>query len=467
MKIYDIVIIGSGPGGYVSAIKASQLGFKTALIEKYNHLGGTCLNVGCIPSKILLDSSEKFYEANKTFHNHGIIIDKLSLNFEKLIHRKNKIIKKLSEGIQFLVKKNKIDIFCGNASFIDNNNILISSNNEIYHTLTFKNAIIATGSKPNTILIDKVGSDKIISSNEALSLDKIPKKLIILGGGVIGLELGLVYSRLGSTVLVIENESRIVPFMDFDISKELEKILCLKNIKFYLSTEVVNIETKNNNVNIKVKNKDGSYDNIIGDYCLVSIGRTPFTKGLNLEKVGIKVNDKGFIQVDKSLKTNIENIYAIGDVIGGLMVAHKASDEGIFVVENISGQKPSINYKAIPLVIYTSPEVASVGYTEHELLKNKINYKIGKFPIKLLGKSVSTDNNEGFTKILTDDKTDEILGVHIISPRASDMIMEAVVAMEFRATSEDIYRICHPHPTFIESLKEASMLSFYGKSIHM
>lgn len=467
MKIYDIVIIGSGPGGYVSAIKSSQLGFKTALVEKYDRLGGTCLNVGCIPSKTLLDSSEKFYNAKKNFADHGILIKNLSLNFETLIQRKNKIIKKLSDGIKFLVKKNKIDIFYGNASFIDSNNINVYSLiNQENNNLKFKNAIIATGSKPNNMSIFKIDNERIISSNDALSLNEIPKKLIILGGGVVGLELGLVYSRLGSNVEIIEKSCRIVPFMDYDISRELEKILIEKGIKFHLSTEVISIDRHINNVNIKIKNKY-NYSNIIGDYCLISIGRIPFTNGLNLEKVGIKVDKKGFIKVDNNLRTDSKNIYAIGDVIGGLMLAHKASDEGIYVVETISGQKPFINYKNIPLVIYTNPEVATVGYTEYELVEKNINYKIGKFPIKFLGRAESTGNNKGFTKLLTNYETDQILGVHIISPRASDIIMEAVISMEFYATSEDLYRISHPHPTFTESLKEASMLALYGKSIHL
>lgn len=460
MKKYDIIIIGSGPGGYIAAIKASQLGFKTAIIEKYSTLGGTCLNVGCIPSKTLLESSEHYYQAKKNFLNHGIIINDISIDFKKMILRKNEIINQISDGIKYLMKKNNIDIYYGIAKFKNKNLILIKE-----MTIEFDYAIIATGSKPNTILpIDK---KRFISSTEALSLNEIPKKLIIIGGGVIGVELGSIYNRLGSEVIILESKNRIVPMMDQEISKELQKILEKSGIKFFISSEIIKTSLKESQVDIHIKYMNQEKINIKADYCLITIGRVPFTTGLNIEKIGIKKNDMGFILVDNNLRTNIKNIYAIGDVIGGNMLAHKAQDEAIYVIEHISGQKPFINYKLIPSVIYTHPEVASVGYTELYLKEKNIPYKIGKIPMKILGRSISSGNIEGITKIITNLKTDEILGVHIISARASDIIMEAVVAMEFHASAEDISRICHPHPTFTEAIKEASLLAYNNKAIHI
>lgn len=467
MKKYDIVIIGSGPGGYVAAIRASQLGFKTAIIEKYSTLGGTCLNVGCIPSKTLLESSEHYYQAKKKFINHGIIINDLNIDFKKMIFRKNKIINQIANGIEYLMKKNKIDIYYGIAKFQDKNLISIKKMNFEKEVLLFDNAIIATGSKPNNISPLYIDKKRFISSNEALSLDKIPKKLVIIGGGVIGVELGSIYNRLGSEVIIIESKNRIVPMMDHEISQELQKILEKSNIKFFTSSKILQTSTNKHEVNIQIKSMNEEIINIKADYCLITIGRRPFTTGLNIEKIGIKTNYMGFILVDNKLRTNIKNIYAIGDVIGGNMLAHKAEDEGIYVIEHISGQKPFINYKLIPSVIYTDPEVASVGNTEISLKEKNIAYKIGKFPMKFLGRSISSGNIEGITKIITDIKSDEILGVHIISTRASDIIMEAVVAMEFHASAEDISRICHPHPTFTEAMKEASLLAYSNKAIHI
>lgn len=467
MKKYDIVIIGSGPGGYVAAIRASQLGFKTAIIEKYSTLGGACLNVGCIPSKTLLESSEHYYQAKNIFFNHGILINDLSIDFKKLIARKNKIITQIASGIKYLMKKNKIDVYYGIAEFRDKNFIYINEMNIQKKILNFDYAIIATGSKPNSIYPLYIDKKRFISSNEALSLDKIPKKLVIIGGGVIGVELGSIYNRLGSEVIIIESKNRIVPMMDHEISKELQKILEKSGIKFFISSTILKTSSNEFEVNIHINDINKEEINIKADYCLVTIGRIPFTTGLNIEKIGIKKNHIGFIIVDKKLKTNIKNIYAIGDVIGGNMLAHKAEDEAVYVIESISGQNPFINYNLIPSVIYTSPEVASVGNTEIELKEKNISYKIGKVPMKILGRSISSGNIEGITKIITDTKTDKILGVHIISARASDMIMEAVVAMEFYASAEDISRISHPHPTFTEAIKEASLIAYNNKAIHI
>lgn len=467
MKKYDIVIIGSGPGGYVAAIRASQLGFKTAIIEKYPTLGGTCLNVGCIPSKTLLESSEHYYQAKNNFFNHGILINDLSIDFQKMISHKNKIITHIASGIQYLMKKNKIDIYYGVAEFKDKNFLYINGINIPKKIINFDYAIIATGSKPNSISSLYIDKKKFISSTEALSLDKIPKKLVIIGGGVIGVELGSIYNRLGTEVIIIESNNRIVPMMDHEISKELQKILEKSGIKFFISSDILKTSSNESEVNVQINNINNEKINIKADYCLITIGRIPFTTGLNIEKIGIKKNSMGFLLVDNKLRTNIKNIYAIGDVIGGNMLAHKAEDEAVYVVETISGQKPFINYKLIPSVIYTSPEVASVGDTEMYLKEKNISYKIGKIPMKILGRSISSGNLEGITKIITNAKTDEILGVHMISARASDIIMEAVIAMEFHASAEDISRTCHPHPTFTEGIKEASLIAYSNQAIHI
>lgn len=459
MKIYDIVIIGSGPGGYISAIRSSQLNLKTAIIEKYPSFGGTCLNVGCIPSKIILDSSEHYYQAKKNFSNHGIFFKNLSLNFKTIINKKNNTIKKLNKGIQYILKKNKIDLYEGIASFQDKNHIIINKKKII----KFHYAIIATGSKPSKLpCLDK---KKIITSTEALNFSKIPKKIVIIGGGVIGLELGSAYNKLGTQVSIIESNDRIISNLDHDIGKEIKKILENTGINFYLSTYLINSTIEKNKVKINAKIQNKKNKEFICDYCLLAIGRIPYTKGLSLNKIGIKKNKKGFISVNKKLQTNINNIYAIGDVIGNPMLAHKASEEGIFVVESLVGQKPSINYELIPSVIYTSPEVASIGKTENELKKKNIKYKIGNFPMKSIGRAHINNNTEGFVKILSHKNTDQILGVHIIGSRAVDLIMELAVAMEFKASSEDIARICHPHPSFSEAIKE-SALSVANRALH-
>ncbi|WP_185864363.1 dihydrolipoyl dehydrogenase [Blattabacterium cuenoti] len=467
---YDIVVIGAGPGGYISAIRSSQLGFKTAIVEKYENLGGTCLNVGCIPSKSLLDSSKYFSLAKKDFNLHGIFFKEIYLDFEKMMYRKNNIVKTINNGIRYLLNKNKIDFYQGIASFINSNTISIKSlskKNKLY----FKFCIISTGSKPACIPnLNFSKKNRIISSTEALSLKEIPKKLIIVGGGIIGLEIGSIFNRIGSEVIIIEGMSRIIPGMDISLSEEMKKILKKSYIKIETSLVINNIVTENNNkVSIFAQHKKkGDKIKFTGDYCLLSIGRIPNTYSLNLENIGIKKDKKGFIVVNTHLQSSIKNIYAIGDVIGGKMLAHKAEDEGLYVAEHIAGQKPNtINYNLIPSIIYTHPEVASVGKTECEIKNDKIEYNIGLFPMKILGRARTSGCTEGFLKMITDKKTDKILGIHIIGDHASDMIMEATVAMEFHSSSEDIYRICHPHPTYSESFKEAALLSFENRSIHM
>ncbi|ADE35394.1 dihydrolipoamide dehydrogenase [Candidatus Karelsulcia muelleri DMIN] len=465
MNYYDVVVIGSGPGGYISAIRCSQLGFNTAIIEKYKDFGGTCLNVGCIPSKTLLSSAENYHKAKNMFDKHGIKFDNLLLDFTKMMSIKNNIINKICEGIKYLFIKYNIKTYLGTASFKDKNTIsILDSKIEI---IKFTYAIIATGSKPMELPFAKIDGNKIISSTDILSLNYIPKKLSIIGGGVIGIELGSLYNKIGSDVTIIEYEKNIISNLDLDLSKELKNILKKNGIKFYLSTKVESIDIIKSNVKINAKIKKNDEINIICDCCLLSIGRIPYTNNLGLENIGIKKDKKGFILVNNNLQTNIENIYAIGDVIGGLMLAHKAEKEGIFVSDKIYGNKNFINYNLIPSVIYTNPEVASVGKSEKELKYFNIKYKIGKFPIKALGRAISSGEINGFVKILSDELTDEILGIHMIGPRVSDIIIEAVLAMEFKASSEDLSLISYAHPTFTEAVKEAALIATGNKPIHI
>lgn len=461
---FDLVVIGSGPGGYVAAIRAAQLGLKTAIIEKYENLGGTCLNVGCIPSKSLLDSSEHYYYAKYKFKEHGIQISNIEANFAHMISRKNEIIKNITKGIKFLMNKNKISVFYGIASFINSKKINVSYKNEI-QTITSNFFIIATGSKSKTTSLIKINKKRIITSTQALNLKEIPKHLVIIGGGVIGLEFGSIYLRLGSKITLIEHSNRIIPSMDKTLSLELQKILTKQGINFIFSNQVEEIIESNNQISVKISDKNNNNSYIKGDYLLIAIGRTPNTNNLKLENIGIDLDQKGSIKVNDSFQTNVSNIYAIGDVIPGLMLAHKATEEGIIVSEIISGQKP-MNSKIIPIVIYTSPEVASVGKTEEDLQKMEKKYKTGTFNMKNLGRAKASSNTDGIVKILSDKKTDEILGVHIIGSRAADIISECVVAMEYRASAEDIARIIHPHPTFSESIKEAALDATEGRSIH-
>ncbi|MDA8641873.1 dihydrolipoyl dehydrogenase [Flavobacteriaceae bacterium] len=464
MEHFDVVVIGSGPGGYVCAIRCAQLGMKTAIVEKYNTLGGTCLNVGCIPSKSLLDSSHHYHEALHNFSTHGIEIEgSIKVDLNKMISRKNQVVEQTTKGIEYLMSKNKINVFNGIGSFKNNQVINIDGTAKI----KFSNAIIATGSKPISLPFAKIDKKRIISSTEALKLKEIPKKLIVIGGGVIGLELGQVYSRLGSEVSVIEYSDKITPFMDGAVSKELLRIFKKQKIKFYLSHKVTSVISKNNSIIVTAEDSNGLNVNFDGDYCLVSVGRKPYTNGLNLSSVGINTNDKGQIEVNDKLQTNIENIYAIGDVIKGPMLAHKAEEEGVLVAEILAKQKPHINYNLIPNVIYTWPEVASVGKTQEQLSSDGIEFKTGQFPMRALGRARASMDIDGFVKILADKKTDEILGVHIIGARAADLIAEAVTAMEFRASAEDISRMSHSHPTYAEAIKEAALAATEDRALHI
>lgn len=467
MDSYDVVVIGSGPGGYVSAIRCSQLGMKTAIIEKYTTMGGTCLNVGCIPSKALLDSSHHFEEASKNFSNHGININgEISLDFSKMISRKNDVVSQTTKGIEFLMKKNNIKVYNGFGSFVDKNQVKIKTSDEEI-VIESKNIIIATGSKPSSLPFIKLDKERVITSTEALNLKEIPKHLIIIGGGVIGLELGQVYKRLGAEVSIVEYMDKIIPTMDSGLSKELTKVFKKQKLKIHTSHKVTSVERVNDNVRVMAEDKNGKLIEFNGDYCLLSIGRSAYTDGLNLESIGLKTNDKGQIQVNDHLQTKHSNIYAIGDVVKGAMLAHKAEEEGVLVAEIISGQKPHIDYNLIPGVVYTWPEVASVGKTEDYLKENNIEYKVGQFPMRALGRSRASSDLDGFVKILADKNTDEIIGVHMIGARCADLISEAVIAMEYRASAEDIARISHAHPTYSEAIKEAALAATENRALHI
>jgi dihydrolipoamide dehydrogenase len=467
MNSFDVVVIGSGPGGYVAAIRCAQLGMKTAIIEKYNTMGGTCLNVGCIPSKALLDSSHHYEEATKNFSNHGINIDgEISLDFSKMISRKNEVVSQTTKGIDFLMNKNKITVFNGLGSFVDQNKVKISSDSS-EEVIESKNIIIATGSKPTSLPFAKIDKDRIITSTEALKLKEIPKHLIVIGGGVIGLELGQVYKRLGSEVSIIEYMDKIIPTMDSGLSKELTKVFKKQKFKIHTSHKVTSVERDGDYVNVIATDKNDQTIEFNGDYCLVSVGRSAYTDGLNLDALSIVTNKRGQIEVNDKLQTKHSNIYAIGDVVEGAMLAHKAEEEGVLVAEIIAGQKPHIDYNLIPGVVYTWPEVASVGKTEDYLKENNITYKVGQFPMRALGRSRASSDLDGFVKILADKKTDEILGVHMIGARCADLISEAVVAMEFKASAEDIARISHAHPTYSEAMKEAALAATENRALHI
>lgn len=464
---YDVVVIGSGPGGYVAAIRSAQLGMKTAIIEKYNTLGGTCLNVGCIPSKALLDSSEHYHNAVHNFEKHGIDIESPKVNMQQMIARKNGVVKQTCDGIQYLMDKNKIDVHTGVGSFVDKNTIRITDSEGKETTIETTNTIIATGSKPNYFPGMEPDKDRIITSTEMLNLEKVAENLIVIGGGVIGLELGSVHARLGAKVNVVEFADSILPTMDKAASKELTKVLKKEGFKFNMNHRVQNVENTGDGVKVTALNKKGEEVVFEGDYCLVAVGRKPFTEGLGLENAGIKMGERGMIDVNDHLQTNVGGIYAIGDVVRGPMLAHKAEEEGVYVAELIAGQKPHINYDLIPGVVYTWPEVAAVGKTEEELKAAGVKYKAGSFPVKALGRARASMDIMGMVKILADAETDEVLGVHMVSARAADMIMEAVTAMEYRATAEDMARICHPHPTYTEATKEAALAATEDRAIHI
>lgn len=465
---YDVTVIGSGPGGYVAAIRCAQLGLKTAIIEKYTTFGGTCLNVGCIPSKALLDSSEHYHNASHAFKTHGIDIDGLKVNLPQMIARKNVVVQENTAGITFLMKKNKITTYNGVGSFQDKNTIKVSRPDGTSELVTSKNVIIATGSKPTALPFLPIDKKRIITSTEALNLTEVPKHLIVIGGGVIGLELGSVYARLGAKVTVVEYANGIISTMDKSLGRELQKTLSKIGFDFLLGHKVTGASVKGKKVTVTADNSKGESIILEGDYCIVAVGRTAYTEGLGLENIGITLDDRGRkVPVNDHLETNVKGIYAIGDVIHGAMLAHKAEEEGVFVAETIAGQKPHINYNLIPGVVYTWPEVASVGFTEEQLKEQGKKYKSGSFPFKASGRARASMDIDGFVKVLADAETDEVLGVHMIGPRAADMIAEAVVAMEFRASAEDIGRICHAHPTFTEAFKEAALAATENRPIHI
>jgi len=465
---YDVTVIGSGPGGYVAAIRCAQLGLKTAIIERYPVLGGTCLNVGCIPSKALLDSSEHYHNAAHKFSTHGIDLSNLKVNLPQMVRRKNDVVLENNKGVEFLMKKNKIDVHYGHGSFLSKNRIKITGKSGETKELETRRVIIATGSKP--IVPPQFNYDKtrVITSTEALNIEKVPGSMVVIGAGVIGLELGSVYARLGTKVHVVEYLDRIIAGMDADCSRELMKSLKGLGMEFHLRHAVTEVKPGKSKVKVTAQSRDDESKTLSweADYCLVAIGRKPFTDNLGLENAGITLDEKGRIPVNEHLETAVPGIYAIGDVVRGAMLAHKAEEEGVFVAETIVGQKPHINYKLIPGVVYTWPEVASVGYTEEELKEAGTPYKPGKFPFRALGRARASMDLDGMVKVLAHKETDEILGVHIVGARAADMIAEAVALMEFRASAEDAARISHAHPTYTEAFKEACLAATGNRALH-
>jgi dihydrolipoamide dehydrogenase len=466
---YDVTVIGSGPGGYVAAIRCAQLGFKTAIIERYPVLGGTCLNVGCIPSKALLDSSEHYHNAHDKFKVHGIELKNLKVDMPQMIKRKNEVVQDNNKGVEFLMKKNKIDVYNGHGSFVDQHTIQITPSDGAGIQIETDKVIIATGSKPIVPAAFNYDKKRVITSTEALNIDKVPGSMLVIGGGVIGLELGSVYARLGTQVHVVEYLDRIIPTMDADCSRELMKSLKGLGMQFHLRHAVTEVTPGKSSVKVVAQSRDDESKTISWDvdYCLVAIGRKPYTDQLGLDKIGIAPDEKGRIPVDEHLQTTVPGIYAIGDVIQGAMLAHKAEEEGVFVAETMAGQHPHINYLLIPGVVYTWPEVAAVGYTEEQLKEKGIPYKPGKFPFRALGRARASMDLDGMVKVLAHRETDEILGVHIVGARAADMIAEAVALMEFRASAEDAARMSHAHPTYTEAFKEAALAATGNRPIHL
>lgn len=473
-KNYDAIVIGSGPGGYVAAIRCAQLGFKTAIIERYNTLGGTCLNVGCIPSKAMLDSSEHFFNASHTFEEHGVVLDPKSLkpNLAQMVKRTQGVVDQTTGGVAFLMKKNKIDPYYGHGTFTGPKTVKVALSKGGEELLQAKYVIIATGSKPSTIPGVAIDKERIITSTEALKLKEIPKKLILIGGGVIGLELGSVYARLGTKVQVVEYMDGIIPTMDKALGKEMQRILAKHlGMEFFLQHKVQAAERikkgKTESVVVKAQDRDGKDVTFEGDYCLVAVGRRPYTDNLGLEAAGVKTDNRGRIETDDHLQTNVPGVYAIGDVVKGAMLAHKAEDEGVFVAETLAGQHPHIAYHLIPGVVYTWPEVASVGWTEEEIKAKNIPYKTGKFDFRNLGRARASMDTDGFIKVIAHKDTDEVLGIHMIGPRVADLIHAAVVAMEFRTSAEDLAIFSTAHPTYAEALKEAALDATAKRSLHM
>jgi dihydrolipoamide dehydrogenase len=465
--MYQVTIIGSGPGGYIAAVRCAQLGMKTAIIEKYPTLGGTCLNVGCIPSKALLDASEHYHNAHKRFADMGIEVKGLGIDFGRMIARKEEVVKQTCEGINYLMNKNKIDVYTGTASFISKNKIAVTGADGKVQEIDTDKTIIATGSKPTVLPFITVDKKRIITSTEALKLTEIPKHLVIIGGGIIGVELGSVYLRLGSKVTVIEYLDKLIPSMDDDLGKELMRVLKKDGMEFMLSTKVTGATVKGKEVTVTAEDKKGEKIAIKGDYCLVAVGRSPYTEGLGLDRAGISLDERKRVPVNDHLETSVPGIFAIGDVVRGAMLAHKAEEEGVYVAEYMAGQKPHIHYPLIPGVAYTWPEAASVGATEQELKAQGKAYKAGKFPMRALGRARASGDIDGFVKVLADKETDEILGVHMIGPRCADLIIEGVVAMEYRASAEDIARMSHPHPTYTEAFKEACLAATDNRPLNM
>lgn len=458
MENYDIAVIGSGPGGYVAAIRSAQLGYKTVIIEKYETLGGTCTNVGCIPTKALLDSTHHYAEAHHKFNEHGIQLDKIELNFSQMYKRKSEVVDKNTSGLDFLMNKNKITRLRGTGSFINNTIIKV-----VYETeskeITAKNYIIATGSKPSTIPGVEIDKKRIITSTEALSLEEKPKSMIIIGGGVIGVEMASIFNRIGTQVIILEYADHLIAAMDNELGKNLQKILRKEGVDIRLGQSVYKTESSDSAAKVFFKDKNGAENELEAEYILVAVGRSPYIKGLGLENTDVQLDNRGFIKVDESNRTAVPTIYAIGDVIGGAMLAHKAEEEGVLVAETINGQKHHIHYDRIPSVVYTWPEVASVGYTEEYLKKNAIAYNVGKFPFSASARARASMDTDGFAKVLVDPKYGEVLGVHIIGARAADLIAQGVIAQEYEVTAEDMFRISYAHPTYSETLKEAYLIA--------
>jgi dihydrolipoamide dehydrogenase len=466
---YDVVVIGSGPGGYVAAIRCAQLGFTTAIVERYTVLGGTCLNVGCIPSKALLDSSEHFHNASHSFQTHGIDLNNLRVNMPQMIHRKNEVVMDNNKGVEFLMKKNKVDVYHGHGSFVSAKKIKITASNGSSQEIDANRVVIATGSKPIVPPHFNYDKKRVITSTEALNIEAVPSSMVVIGGGVIGLELGSVYARLGTTVHVVEYLDRIIAGMDADCSRELMKSMKNLGVKFHLRHAVTTVTPTELGVKVVAESRDDASKSISWDvdYCLIAMGRKPYTDQLGLENVGIALDEKGRIAVDEHLQTSVPNIYAIGDVVKGAMLAHKAEEEGVFVAETMAGQQPHIHYNLIPGVVYTWPEVAAVGYTEEQLKELGIPYKPGKFPFRALGRARASMDMDGMVKVLAHKETDEILGVHIVGARAADMIAEGVALMEFRASAEDAARMSHAHPTYTEAFKEACLAATGNRALHV
>jgi len=465
---YDVTVIGSGPGGYVAAIRCAQLGMNTAIIERYSTLGGTCLNVGCIPSKALLDSSEHYHNATHTFTTHGIDVGKVKVNMPQMIKRKNEVVSQTCSGIDFLMKKNKITVHHGHGTILTPTSIEIAKSDGTKETIETGKIIIATGSKPITPPAFNYDKKRVITSTEALDIDKVPKKMVVIGGGVIGLELGSVYARLGTEVSVVEYLERILPGMDNDCGKELQRSLKKLGIKFHLQHKVTDVKATAKGVKVTAQSRKNEEELVLNaDYCLIAIGRHAYTDNLGLENVGIGTDERGRIEVNEHLETSVSGIYAIGDVIKGMMLAHKAEEEGTLVAEIIAGQKPHIDYNLIPGVVYTWPEVAAVGKTEEQLKEAGTPYKVGKFPFKALGRARASMDTAGMVKVLAHKETDEILGVHMVGARTADMIAEAVALMEFRASAEDAARMSHAHPTYTEAFKEAALAATDNRAVHV